>query len=395
MKQKNKKLLALTAAALTLPGMTPKSVQAQAVPEKYTASYRYTEYKEDDQPADKTREGDALTRYDISIHQFSLVAPVASDISLNVDIATESMSGASPWYVIEGADGKPIQVMSGATIDESRDDIAFAANFYRETSRIGIGVARSSENDYESKSANINSTIWLNGNNTTLDVGFGFSDDEITPTQSPSIDPNRTREEDKSSESLSAGISQVVNKTLLVGAGIGYAVYDGYLSDPYKFAFLEDSPLLRDNRPDEKKQLSLDLRLRKYFTNYAGALHADYRLYDNDWGVTSHTLSLGWYQNIETWQLSTRLRWYDQSAANFYRNFYTTERADGYYSSDYRLSAYSAIGFKLGVSKSFEFGTFSIAYENYDSGKGRDSDGDLNPGLVDFDFISIGFDYKF
>lgn len=391
MKTKNKKLMALTTAALSLPGMIPKFAKAQTIPENFTASYRFTEYKEDDQAASTTLDGESVQRYDINIHQFSLVAPVSSEISLNLDASTETMSGASPWVVVND-NGKPVQVMSGATIEESRDDISFAANFYQEKARIGLGIARSTENDYESNSANINASIWFNGKNTTIDAGFGFSDDEITPTQAAGI--TRVSNEEKSSESFSLGFSQVMNKTLLLGAGFGYATYDGYLSDPYKLA--EVGGVRRpDSRPDSKNQIALDFKLRKYIPNYSAAIHADYRFYDNNWGISSHTLGLGWYQNINTWQLSTSIRWYDQSAANFYRNFYTTERADGYYSSDYRLSAYGALSYRLGLSKSYEFGTFKISYENYNSGKGTQSSGDLNPGLVDFQFITLGFDYKF
>ncbi len=390
---KNKKLMALATAALSLPGMIPKNAQAQSVPDKFTVSYRYTDYKEAEQAASTTSTGESVERYDIEVHQLSVVAPISSQVVLNADVVTESMSGASPWYIVN-VDGKPIQVMSGATIEESRDDISLSANFYQERSRVGLGIGRSTENDYESTSANINSSIWFNGKNTTVDIGFGFSDDTITPTRDIAIDPGRVREEEKDSESLSIGISQVVNKTLLVGAGLGYAVYDGYLSDPYKFASVRGSAY-RDNRPDSKNQLSLEFKLRKYLSSYSAAIHADYRYYDNNWGVSSHTLGMGWYQNIGTWQLSGDLRVYDQTEANFYRNYYTEQRADGYYSSDYRLSAYGAVRYRLGVSKSFEFGTLKLVYENYDSGKGFSSEGDLNPGLVDFQFIMLGFDYKF
>jgi len=392
MNNKSKKLMALTTAALSLPGMIPKTAQAQSsIPEKYTASHRLTQYKEEDQknPVQGSEE-----RFDITVNQFSFVAPVSSQVSLNLDVSIESLSGASPWYVVEGADGQPLQVMSGATIEEDRDEISFSANFYQERARVGLGVSQSSENDYDSTSANINTSVWFNGKNTTVDAGFSFSDDTVSPTQDIPIDPGRVREEEKDSQSFSIGVSQVMNKTLLIGAGFNYASYEGYLSDPYKLASV-DRVAVRDSRPDSKKQFSLDFKLRQYITKYNAAIHADYKFYDNNWGVSSHTINLGWYQNINTWQLSTSIRWYDQSSANFYRNFYTEERADGYYSSDYRLSAYGALSYRLGLSKSYEFGTFRITYENYDSGKGTQSDGDLNPGLVDFQFITLGFDYKF
>lgn len=389
MNSKNKKLMALTAAALALPGMVPTIARAQTMPEKYSVNYRFTEYQEAEQAASTTNTGLAVDRYDISIHQLAIVAPVADNISLGLVASTETMSGASPWWVEPDADGNAVQVMSGATISEEREDIGLSANFYRESSRFGIGVSRSTENDYESLSININNTLSWNDKNTTLDLGFSFSDDTITPTQR-AFTP-RVIEEEKSSESYSIGLSQIVNKTLLVGAGVSYASYEGFLSDPYKRAYVV-AGTLADSRPDTKEQLSIDLKVRKYFVDAAGALHFDYGFYDNNWGVESQKISLGWHQNFNSWQLSTSVRWYDQSAANFYENFYTQARADGYYASDYRLSSYGAVSYRVGLTKSFEFGKLKLIYEDYDS---SGSGGDSNPGLVDFNFVTIGFDYDF
>lgn len=387
--------MALTTAALSLPGMIPKIAQAESsMPEKFTASYRFTEYSEDDQAANTTSTGESVERFDISIHQFSLVAPVSSNVSVNLDASTETLSGASPWYVAEGADGKPVQVMSGATIYEKRDDVSLSANYFHEKARFGLGIARSSENDYDSTSASVNTSVWFNDKNTTVDAGLSFSDDSVSPTQDLSIDPGRVVDEEKDSQSFSIGVAQIVNKTLLVGVGFNYANYDGFLSDPYKLASVE-GVAIRDSRPDSKEQYALDFKLRQYVTKYNGAIHADYKFFDNSWGVSSHTVGLGWYQNINTWQLSTSLRWYDQSSADFHRNFFTEERADGYYSSDYRLSAYSALSYKLGLSKTYDFGTLRLSYENYNSGEGTQTDGDLSPGLVDFQSVTVGFDYKF
>ncbi|MEO0444002.1 MAG: DUF3570 domain-containing protein [Pseudomonadota bacterium] len=394
MKKSSTPLMALTAAALSLPGIMPKTTQAQAVPEKYSVDYRFTHYKEDDQPADKNSTNNSVERYEIDVHQLGVVAPVSDTVSINLNASAETLSGASPWFIIEGAEGEPVQVMSGATIEESRDEYGLAVNVYPGGKRIGLGINRSTENDYQSTSFNINASLYLNDNNTTIDLGFTFSDDTVEPTQDAS-DTGRVIEEDKDSESLSIGFTQVINKTLLLGGGMTFTNHDGYLSDPYKFTSVQ-SVLLRNSRPNRREQYSVDLKARKYFENLNGALHSDYRFYDNDWGVVSHTVSLGWYQNLaNNWQLSTRLRWYDQSAANFYSNFFTQQRADGFYSSDYRLSAFGAISYRLTLTKRYEFGIFTIAYEDYDSGEGLDSDDDLNPGLVDFNFFTLGFGYTF
>lgn len=374
--------------------MTPKISHAQAVPTDYSFDYRFTQYKENEQPANTTSSGETVERYKIDVQQLGIVAPLSSTTSLKFNASTETMTGASPWYVREDTDGNTVQVMSGATIEESRDDLSVSVNFYPgNKNRIGFGLTRSRENDYESDGLNVNSTLWLNDNNTTIDVGFSFSSDTISPTQDPSIDPDRIIEDNKSSEAVTLSFTQVLNKSLIIGAGMTFAEYEGYLSDPYKLAFV-DGQVLHDARPDNRSQFSIDFKARKYFSTVAGALHADYRFYDNNWGLDSHTLSLGWYQNLESWQLSTRLRFYDQSEAAFYQNYYTAERPDGYYSSDYRLSAFGAMSYRIGLSKAYDFASFTISYENYNSGEAWRTSDETNPGLVDFSFFTIGFNVK-
>ncbi len=394
MNPRNKKLLALTTAALALPGMAPKALLAQTAPEEFSFGYRYSKYEEADQPAATVSDGQSVQRYEIDIHQVGVVIPVSSSFSVNVDALTETMTGASPWYVTEGDDGDPVQILSGASIDENRNDIGLTANYFSDRFRVSAGVARSEENDYESLSQNVSASFSFNNNNTSIDIGASRSDDDIEPTRAPAIDPNRVFNETKDSKAFSIGFSQVMSKTLLVGGGFSYTRFDGFLSDPYKLASVNGA-LLRDNRPDSKNQTAVEFRVRKFLPNQNAAVHADYRFFDNDWGNSSHTLSLGWYQNLGSWQLSARVRGYNQTSTNFFRNFYTEERVDGFYSSDYRLSSYGALSLKLGIRKSFEKSSFSVSFEDYKTGKGFSDDGDLSPGLVEFQVLTAGFDFRF
>ena len=387
MKSSKEALLVLTTAALALPGMTPKTVHAQAVPENFTASYRFNQYQEDGQPGNKSFSGEAVERFDISVHQFSLAGPISDNFAISLNALTETLSGASPWWVEPSLDDDvtPVTVMSGATIEESRDEINLSISNYGESSRTGYGVSTSRENDYNSLSANINRTLWFNNNDTTIDFGYSFSIDELTPTQLDGV--SRVTEEDKNRNTFFVGFSQVVNKGLVVGGNFSYSIHNGFLSDPYKLAYV-GTGTVADSRPDTRKQAALDLLLRQYFPSISTALHVDYRRYNDSWAVTSNTFSAGPYVNVGDWQVSLVARLYQQSSSNFYRAFYNTERADGYYSSDYRLSNYEATSYRLGLSRAYEFATLYMRYEDYTSS------GD-NPGLVSFNFFTLGLDYKF
>lgn len=392
-KDKSCALLALTTAALSLPGMAPHQAQAQAVPTGFTTSYRYTEYTEENQPASffgSEPFRDETPRYEIKVHQLHINGPIRKNTGLTLSMNTETMTGASPWYVRQGPGNTAIQVMSGASIEEKRDELMLGLDFYQESAKTAVGFSYSTENDYDSLSMSLGSTNWYNDNNTTVDLGFSAAIDSIEPTQQAGI--TRIESENKRSLSGSAGFTQVINKDLVIGSSAALSYYGGYLSDPYKQASV-GGVYIQDSRPSDKQQISLNLQARQFVAPMNAALHADYRFFSNTWGVTSNTVRLAWYQNFgEHFQLVPQVRMYQQTAANFYRNYYINERADGFYSSDYRLSAFRAVSFKLRSSLLFDFGKFHLSYEYYNSSRLGDGIQDSNPGLVDFSSITAGFD---
>ena len=133
-----------------------------------------------------------------------------------------------------------------------------------------------------------------------------------------------------------------------------------------------------------------------------GSLHADYRLYVDDWEMISHTLELGWYQGLwRSLMLVPTFRYYSQSQAEFYAPFFTGSRSDGHYTSDYRLSPYGAISFGLKAETAFDTWRVRwravLAYERYVSGSdlALGKVGVENPGLVSYHLFSLGLTARF
>jgi len=68
-------------------------------------------------------------------------------------------------------------------------------------------------------------------------------------------------------------------------------------------------------------------------------------------------------------------------------------KATEYFSSDYRLSSYEAMSYKLKYIKYFDTWSFTVAGERYES---EGSSGEIeNPALVSFTRWTVGFDIKF
>lgn len=380
----SRSLLAISTTALALPGIA----NADAPPTESTLSYKISNYKEDDLTREQVPFGE-LGRYDIDVHQFQYLAPVGRDWSISVDANYEDMSGASPWFSTADANGEPIINMSGASgITEQRSELSIGARYYMENSSIGGYVGYSEENDYRSTYIGFSGEYSFNNDLTTLSYGFSHAADDIFPTDAEIF--NRVRNEDKQSTSAVVGLSQVINQVSTFQSAISATEQSGFLTDPYK---------LRDSRPDNKTQLVWSNAYRRYFIEADGALHADYRLYHDDFGISSHTVDLAWYQNIgRNYQIVPNLRYYTQSAADFYTNIDDfLKPLSEFQSSDYRLSAFGAISGGFHFIADLGEWTATLSAERYianDKYSGYDVT-QPSPALVKFVRISVGLDYSF
>ncbi len=388
-------LAALTTAALCLPAYAPAA--SAWAEEQGSLAYRYSHYSESSLPAAATN-GQNGERYQVDSHQFRLLKPISERYELAADLVVESMSGASPWFVVPDADGRSIQVMSGATIDDQRVAIDINPRRYREQGFEGMTVGFSKERDYLSFNAGIETRQDFNGRNTSVSSALGVSSDFLEPTDGASTRfPNRIGSADKTSGQWLLAVSQALTPQTALQLGMSYSYSHGYLSDPYKQVYV-DANILPDSRPSSRHQLAASVRLRQYFPALKAALHADYRRFGDSWGVVSDTLEVSWQQNLPGgWRLAPSLRWYEQGAADFYRNYFVAPRADGHYSSDYRLSAYGAVAYRLAASKQWGPWALAASAERYNSSTryALHETGEASPGLVDFSVLSVALSWRF
>ncbi|XOV81281.1 MAG: DUF3570 domain-containing protein [Aestuariibacter sp.] len=386
---KNSALLALTAAATALPGIA----QAQQIAEQFEFGVRHHAYDEEPISASETL-SPQLDRYDIDVNQFRLVAPLSENWQLNLDYQRETMSGASPWYTFQLPGEGVKQIMSGASIEDTRTDVSASATYAWDRKGITFGIATSDEDDYESTSASLAYSFESEDRLRTYSFSTDYSDDEVSPVDADIFLTRPTTTQDKESYSFLFSLSQILNKNSIAKFSVSVARKKGYLSDPYKLVFV-DNNLIGDSRPDQKTSKTFAVQYRYFADELNGALHADYRYYDDNWDISSNTLKLAWYQNLGMgFQLVPSIRWYSQDEAYFYQTFYTDTRDDGFYSTDYRLSEYGATTYGLKLSKRFDNWSLSLSAEKYESG-GSDVLADAsieNPGLLDFDLITFGFD---
>ena len=281
--------------------------------------------------------------------------------------------------------------MSGATIHETRDEIKLALGHTKNRTSHSILAGYSTENDYEALFMAYTGDYEQDNKHTTLQWGLSYSDDELSPTDA--ILFGRVEQAERDSLSASFGLTRVINRNALIQSGVQVTSQDGFLSDPYKEFWLNGT-IVFDQRPDSRTAFSWSTRFRQYFVSSDAALHADYRFYDDDWGVTAHTLDLAWAQPFgDQFELTPSIRYHSQRAADFYDTVIIDGTQPNYWSSDYRLATFGAIRYRISATWRAEIWSLAFNADIYNSKESLAISGPHfdTPALLDYWRISLGW----
>lgn len=356
-----------------------------------SVSYRHSDYDEDALESAPVDGSDR--RYRVRSEQFQLATSIGESDRLGVDLTYESMSGSSPWFSVPDADGNALQVMSGATIRETRHELRAAWSRDRgDAGSIGASASYSTEDDYRASALGVD---WQRPLSAAIDLGLGlsWSHDTLDPTDAAEF--GRIDHASKDTGSAYASLTFVLDRSSQLQTGLQWTRADGYLSDPYKRFFAGDQ-VLPDARPGTRNQTALLLRYRRAFVDQDGALHLDYRFAGDTWGVRSHALEASWYQMLpHEFRLVPGLRWYSQGAADFYAPFSAPGEAGRHHSSDYRLAANGSIAASLDLRRRSGAFEWVVSVENLSARDALGFSGEEDPGRVSYLQIMAGFDYHF
>jgi hypothetical protein len=253
--------------------------------------------------------------------------------------AIDIISGASP-QLVTNVTGKPVNAITAASITDRRK--TGDAKVTRRFGDFALSASRtvSDENDYESHAFGLGAEWSLDEKNTTLAAGYGKSNDRVGARGLPKDNPRYTQE-------YLIGVTQVVTPVDIIQSTLTRSDGHGDYNDPYKLTFtfypVGVPQLVPDTRPDHRETLAWLTRYRHHFVDLNGSLQADYRYYHDDWGITAHTLEVAWAQQLdERWLVRPALRYYTQSAADFYTPV-VPRPAPAILSSDQRLGAWGGL----------------------------------------------------
>lgn len=263
-----------------------------------------------------------------------------------------------------------------------------------------VGSHFSSEMDYTSIGVNSSISRDFNKRNTTLSLGLALSHDIINP-QGGRPDPLTTmidqqEDDDDDDDLLLNGLSkdddddipnrlsgsgiknvadivlsltQAIDRNTISRLNYSYGRVSGYQNDPYKFVSLvypDSINYLYESRQDLRNKHVLFGEVKRNFSG--DVLTASYRFMKDDWGIKSHTVDMRYrLQKTDKSYFQPHVRWYNQSAADHFIPYLTTdEPIPEYASSDYRLSNMTAVTYGLKYGRTLSSGRmFSVRLEHY------------------------------
>ena len=292
----------------------------------------------------------------------------------------DSVSVSAKHYVdtISSASIDVEVILGASTYNEERIEESLSLDFLNEKTLMNFSYTNSEENDFLADTFAFGISQDLFGDLTTISMGYAHGDNVVGKTGTPSFS------ETSQTDNFSLSIAQVLTKNLIMSTAFDVITDAGFLNNPYrKVRYVDPGDSTQYKLEDEiypATRTSTALAVRaKYFLPYRAAMHAEYRIFQDSWGITGNNIEIGYTHPFASdWIVEAHFRTYAQTKADFYNDLFQTSGAQNFIARDKELSTFNnnTIG-------------FGISYE-FAKGEG----GYIDKASVNFKFDHIQFNYQ-
>ncbi len=277
-------------------------------------------------------------------------------------------------YYIDMVSSASVDVETSASpYEDERKQLSLSADFLHGKSTYSIGYVKSDESDYLANTMYAGVSHDMFGDLTTISFGYKKGDNEVfqnvqidgVKMNSPTFDVDGQAEME--SQSFSVGVSQIVTKNLIFSGQYEVITDEGFLRSPYRSVRFFIDPFSQGRQdeiyPHTRSSNAGSFRA-KYFLPYRAALDAMYRFYTDTWGIIGHTGELGYVHPLDNamwggnWIFEARVRYYTQTAADFYRDIFPRADFSNFMARDKELATYNAVTAGLGATYEFKIDRF-------------------------------------
>lgn len=281
-------------------------------------------------------------------------------------------------YYVDSISGASIDAQTAATsYTEERTEMSGGVDYLHGKSLMSFAYTNSEENDYLSDTVSLNISQDMFGDLTSVSMGYVRNSNTIRRSDQADF------EETSESQRFRVGLTQILTKDLIASLSWETVTDEGYLQNPYRFIRVADPAdpynffLAPEVYPNTRTSNTAAVRAR-HFLPWRGAAHAEYRVFDDSWGISASNWEVGYTHTWkDRWIFDVKYRHYEQTAADFYSDLFYSADQQNFLARDKELSAYSTKTIGLGVSYEFPKGGWGF----------------IDRGSVNLTYDRITFDY--
>lgn len=245
--------------------------------------------------------------------------------------------------ILTSASSDVITYSSRGEITDFRKEFSTSFETMVPDGTMGFGYIQSDEKDYNSKIVSANATREFFQKNTVFGLGFSNGQDRIGSAADPTFD------EPMNHQVYSLSLTQVLSRLSLIQFLYDLRIESGFIMSPYRRAKIKNSagevrPSLAENHPRTRNRNALATKYNFYFQPWNVSLATTYRFYIDSWAVRSHTLEERISKELNRrWSLSLILRYYTQSKASFFQDYYEEGNILPFRTGNTTLSTYNSM----------------------------------------------------
>ena len=309
----------------------------------------------------------AEDRADLLYHRYSGGGITIDGPSVLVRKKFGERVGASGNYYIDMVSSASVDVeLTASPYTEERKQKSASVEFLRGKATYSAGVINSEESDYTADTTFFALSQDMFGDLTTVSLSYKRGWDDVfrnvkLPDGSKTRDPgfNGGQGVDHAERrGYALGLSQILTRNMIMSLNYEVLTDEGFLNNPYRqVRFADTTPQGWSNEPEiyPRTRTSNAFSARvKYFLPYRAAIDGFYRFYSDTWGIIGHTGEVGYtHPAWNKWVFDGKLRYYKQTAADFYGDLFPREQFANFIARDKELATYQ--GFTLGVGAEYQF----------------------------------------
>ncbi len=292
-------------------------------------------------------------RFDTLFHSYNGGGMEINGPSLLISKLLGNNTAVSANYYVDSISSASIDVITSASpYKEERTEYSAGISYLHDKSIMSLNYTQSTENDFDAQNISLGISQDFFGDLTTLSMNYSRGFDTVkritgTPT-GKQLDEN-FGEKDVDRHNFQLGINQVLSKHLLLGLNYNLITDQGFLNNPYRQVRFDDGSQAFEVYPNTRTSHAIALQT-KYYLPYRAAASFEYRFFSDTWGINANTFKLGYtHPGDSGWILDLHYRWYQQTAASFYQDLFSSTTTQNFMARDKELSnlSHNNIGLKL------------------------------------------------